>query len=424
MFYKLRKIDKRKDGIYFLNELGYVVKIEKKDYPTVMKYASSRFLEESMPEIIRQLADAKILVFDNYIAKEELEFDDALVKTDDDKPIYEAPIIAHLSVTNRCNMNCEYCSVRNIHENSKQPTLEECKKMIDKLSNWGVFQIGLTGGEPTVRKDIVELVRYTASKKVACNLTTNGFAITEKLVDELVDAGLTQVQLSLDSYKKEEHEKYRTVGSYDRVMKAIDLFLNKGLIVGVDTVVTNENIDDIDSFIEFLEKKKVNGLTLLKLKQGDLGLKTFQKLVPEYHKYSDLIDRICHYNGNLDITLDCGSVCNLCKTLTKEEAKTLHSAGCPAGHTLIHIDCNGDMYPCAGLSQKQFCFGNLLIDNPKTVWNENELLKQLRNIKKNITGKCKHCDKINNCRGGCRAISYSYGNLFGSDESCKYQQVI
>lgn len=424
MFFKLRKIDIREDGVYFLNELGYVVKIDKQDYDTVMKYANEKKLTQNMPEIIQQLADAKILTFTNYVAKEELEFDDALVKTDNDKPIYEAPIIAHLSVTNRCNMNCEYCSVRNIHQKNMQPTLEECKQMIDKLSDWGVFQIGLTGGEPTLRKDIVELVQYTVSKNVACNLTTNGYTITEKLVDDLAAAGLKQVQLSLDSYKKEEHEKYRTIGSYDRVMRAIDLFLSKEFIVGIDTVVTNDNIEDIDSFITFLEKKKVNGLTLLKLKQGDLDLRTFQNLVPNYDKYSDLIDRICHYKGNLDITLDCGSVCNLCKTLTMEEAKTLHSAGCPAGHTLIHVDCNGDMYPCAGLSQQQFRFGNLLKDNPKIVWNEDELLKKLRNIKNTVQGKCKDCHKINHCRGGCRSISYSYGNLFGSDESCEYQQVI
>ena len=124
--------------------------------------------------------------------------------------------------------------------------------MIDKLVDWGVFQIGLTGGEPTVRKDLVELVRYVSSKQVACNLTTNGFNVSAKLVDDLVAAGLTQVQLSLDSHIKEEHERYRNKGSYEKVLKTAKLFKNKGLIVGFDTVVTNDNLDKIKDMIIFL----------------------------------------------------------------------------------------------------------------------------------------------------------------------------
>lgn len=423
MFNKLRKIDKRYKEIYFLNKLGYVVSIPIEEYDVVMKYANKRLLTDNMPKIIKDLADAQILIFDNYKPNEKnIEFDDALVNANNEEPIYKAPIIAHLSVTNFCNMNCKYCSVRNIHNKDEEPTTLECKKMIDKLVNWGTFQIGLTGGEPTIRKDIVELVRYTSKKKVACNLTTNGWNISQKLVDNLVKAGLTQVQLSLDSHIEEEHEKYRTKGSYKRVLKAAEMFKKKGLIVGFDTVVTNDNLDKIEDFINFLEERNYDGLTLLKLKQGDLDKEIFLKLVPNYEKYGKLIDKICKYKGDIDVTLDCGSVCNLCMTLTDAEAKSLHSAGCPAGHTLIHVDCNGDMYPCAGLSRKEFKLGNILKEAPAKVWKENELLKKMRNIKNIINGKCKNCNKLNNCRGGCRAISYTFGDLFGSDESCKIKR--
>lgn len=420
MFNKIRKIEKRGNEVYFLNKLGYVVSVPISQYEEIMKYGKSKILKDYMPHIIKDLADAQILVFDNYKPNEDnLEFDDSLVISDNDIPIYKAPIIAHVSVTSACNMNCKYCSVRNIHKNFKELSTEECKKIIDKLVEWGVFQIGLTGGEPTVRKDIVELVRYTTSQKVACNLTTNGWHITEQLVNDLINAGLTQVQLSLDSHIEEEHERYRNKGSFKRVMKAAEMFKQKGLIVGFDTVVTNDNLDKIEDMIKFLEEKQFDGLTLLKLKQGDLDFETFKALVPEYERYGKLVDTICRYKGNLDVTLDCGSVSNLCMTLTEDESKKLHSAGCPAGHTLIHIDSNGDMYPCAGLSRKEFKFGNILEDDPISCWNENVLLKQMRNIKKNIEGQCKNCPKLDNCRGGCRAISYSFGDLLGSDETCK-----
>jgi radical SAM protein with 4Fe4S-binding SPASM domain len=420
MLNNIRKIEERGNEIYFLNKLGYVVSIPIEDYEIFLKYADEAILTKDMPKIIKDLADAQILIFDNYQPNEnDLEFDNALVKTDDDKPIYKAPIIAHLSVTNMCNMKCKYCSVRKIHNQSEQLTTASIKKIIDKLVDWGVFQIGLTGGEPTIRKDIVELVKYTSDKEVACNLTTNGWDVPESLIDKLIEAGLTQVQLSLDSHIKEEHERYRGKGSYERVMKTAKIFKEKGLIVGFDTVVTNNNLHQMEAMIDFLEKQKYDGLTLLKLKQGDLNLETFKKLVPEYKEYGELIDKICKYKGNIDVTLDCGSVCNLCMTLTNEEANSLHSAGCPAGHTLIHIDSNGDMYPCAGLSNNKFKFGNIITDDPRKMWENNSMLKEMRNIKNNIIGKCKYCPKLDNCRGGCRAISHSFGNLLGSDETCK-----
>ena len=420
MYNKLKKIDIREKEVYFLNRMGNVVSIPLSEYDSVVKYSNKKLLTKDMPKIVKDLADASILIFNNYTPNEDsLNFDDALVNSNDENPIYEAPIIAHLSITSLCNMNCKYCSVRNIHYKKLEPTIEQCKLMIDKLANWGVFQIGLTGGEPTVRKDIVEIVRYTCEKNIACNLTTNGWNITNKLVDDLVEAGLTQVQLSLDSHIKEEHERYRNKGSYDRVLNAADMFKKRGLIVGFDTVVTNDNLNKIEEMINFLEEKKYDGLTLLKLKQGDLDIDSYKKMIPDYYDYGKLIDKICKYKGNLDVTLDCGSVSNLCMALTNSEAKTLHSAGCPAGHSLVHVDCNGDMYPCAGLSRSEFKFGNILDEDPKEVWTNSKLLKDMRNIKKNLTGKCSLCPKLDNCRGGCRSIAYSFGNLFSSDTTCK-----
>jgi radical SAM protein with 4Fe4S-binding SPASM domain len=424
MLNNIRKIEKRGKEIYFLNKEGYVVSIPESEYEIVKQYQEKVLLTDEMPKIIKDLADARILNFENYTPNEEnLEFDDALVKSSNDEPIYKAPVISHLSITSRCNMNCEYCSVRDIHLTKGEPTIEEVKLMLDKLVNWGTFQIGLTGGEPTTRKDLVEIVAYASSKDVACNLTTNGWNVTKELVDKLKNAGLNQVQLSLDSHIKEEHERYRNKGSYDRVMNAASMFKEAGLVVGFDTVVTNDNLDNIEEMFEFLEEKGYDGLTLLKLKQGDFDLETFKKLVPDYRKYGELVDKICKYKGVLDVTLDCGSVCNLCMTLTEEEMKSLHSAGCPAGHTLVHIDCNGDMYPCAGLSKTEFKFGNILTDDPETVWRNSILLKKLRNIKSLIQGDCKNCSKLDNCRGGCRAIAYSYGNLLGSDKTCELKEV-
>ncbi len=423
MYKELRNIEKREDGIYLLNKLGHVAKIPLELEENLNKYAVLKTISDDTPEFILELADIGLLEYENYTPNEDkLYFDDSILKSKDDKPVYKGPIIAHLAITNMCNMNCDYCSVRNMHGKIKTGlSTEEYKKIIDKLVDIGTFQIGLTGGEPTTRKDLVELVKYVASKNVACNLTTNGYVVPEKLIIELKNAGLTQVQISLDSYKKEVHEKYRTKGSFDRAIETAKLFKKHGFIVGVDTVVTNNNIDDIEDFMIFLEKNNFDGLTIIKLKQGYLDLETFKKEVPEYNKYAELIDKICRWKGKLEVTIDCSSVNNLCKTLTEKEQSKIHSAGCPAGHTLISIAPNGDIYPCAALTNENYKIGNMLTDNIKELWQTNKTLRKLRGIKNHIEGKCKNCKKIDVCRGGCRGIADSLnGKQYSSDINCKY----
>lgn len=422
MFKELRNIEKREDGIYILNKLGHVAMIPLELEDELYKYAELEDLPEKTPEFIYDLANIGLLEYTNYEPNEnQLYFDDAILKSQDDKPVYRGPIIAHLAITNACNMNCKYCSVKNIHSKIRNGlSTEEYKKIIDKLVDIGTFQIGLTGGEPTTRKDLVELVRYIASKNVACNLTTNGFIVPEELIIKLKEAGLTQVQISLDSYKKEVHEKYRTEGSFDRAIQTARLFKKHGYIVGVDTVVTNNNIDDLEELMNFLEDNNFDGLTIIKLKQGYLDLETFMEQVPEYNKYAELIDKICKRNGKLEITIDCSSVSNLCKTLTLEEQNKIHSAGCPAGHTLISIAPNGDMYPCAALTNEKYKIGNILTDDLEKIWNENEILRKLRGIKKHVEGKCKNCIKLDVCRAGCRGIADSLsGKQYISDANCK-----
>lgn len=422
MFKELRNIEKREDGIYILNKLGHVAMIPIDLEDELYKYAKLKELPENAPKFIYDLANIGLLEYTNYEPNEEqLYFDDAILNSQDDKPVYKGPIIAHLAITNACNMNCKYCSVKNIHSKIRNGlSTEQYKKIIDKLVDIGTFQIGLTGGEPTTRKDLVELVKYIAGKNVACNLTTNGFIVPEELIIQLKEAGLTQVQISLDSYKKEVHEKYRTEGSFDRAIQTAKLFKKHGFIVGVDTVVTNNNMNDLEEFMDFLEENNFDGLTIIKLKQGYLDLETFKEQVPEYNKYAELIDKICKRNGKLEVTIDCSSVSNLCKTLTLEEQNKIHSAGCPAGHTLISIAPNGDMYPCAALTNDKYKIGNILTDDLGNVWNESEILRNLRGIKNHVEGKCKNCPKLDICRAGCRGISDSLsGKQYISDANCK-----
>lgn len=426
MYKNVRKILFKEKEIFILNKDGLVVRLPLAQKKYLDRYATEEFMSTSAPKNIKDLADLGILEFKNYRPKQtKINYDDILIKANGRSPVYEAPIIAHLSITNKCNMECAYCSVRQIHKKFPvELSTSQLKIIIKKLGDWGVFQIGLTGGEPTLREDIVELADYISSAGVACNMTTNGWLINKKMANQLFRAGMEQVQVSLDSYKKEMHELHRNKGSYDRALRAIEILQDAGMKVGVDCVVSKNNLNDIMQFIHFLAGKKVFGLTLIKLKQGDLPKELFFKLVPDYLKYGKLLSEIC-YRENVapEVTIDCASMPNLNYSLTQQEQNYLHCAGCPAGHTLIAVAPNGDIYPCAALSASQYKVGNVLSDNLVEIWQKNDLFQNLRDIKNSVQGFCKTCSRLDNCRGGCRGIADTFGGLYQSDLSCEREEV-
>ncbi|GEM_PF-2803874 len=423
------RIKKEKSNYLIFSSEGMLLSLTREEFEAFEKHGKKKKINPEYKEILSRLASYGILEFEDFKPDDERKtYDLSLLRHNSSEPLYPAPVLAHLSVTNKCNMSCEYCSVRELHCSNaeKELTTEQWKKIISGLAEWGVFQIGFTGGEPTLRKDLPELANHVHEKGCVFNLTTNGWLLDEKLVSKLAESGMKQCQVSLDSHIKETHEKLRGKGSYERAIKSIRLLKDKGVAVGIDCVVSRNNIGSIPEFIKWIEKEGIPYLTLIKLKKGDLSREYYNYLMPDYHAYSRLIKDICcrEKNKNPNITLDCGSVSNLQAVADKNKFHNLPVAGCPLGHHLICISPSGNIFSCAALLDKRLCLGNALKDDIKEVWENNSLLREFRLIKQKISGKCRNCERLDICRGGCRGISYSINNgLFGSDSTCKFQEV-
>ena len=109
---------------------------------------------------------------------------------------FKSPLEAQLIVTRRCNLSCGYCSEFDNH--SPPVPLELLKERIDAIHRLRVVNTSLLGGEPLMHPDIVEIVRY-CNRKNQVSITTNGFLLTEKLVKQLNEAGLSNLQISIDA---------------------------------------------------------------------------------------------------------------------------------------------------------------------------------------------------------------------------------
>lgn len=160
-----------------------------------------------------------------------------------------------VSLTDRCNYRCTYCMPEEGVELSPKEdllTFEEIERLAQVFSRLGVRRIRLTGGEPTIRKRVVELVRMIAALEgiEAVVMTSNGHRFPE-LARPLADAGLRGVNVSIDTTRPERFRALTRRGDLERVVRGIDAALEAGLEVKLNAVaIAGVNDDELGALCQ------------------------------------------------------------------------------------------------------------------------------------------------------------------------------
>ena len=178
-----------------------------------------------------------------------------------------------ISVTDRCNLRCTYCMPAEgiaLMQHKDILSFEEIMEVVDAALMMGVDKMRITGGEPLVRKGIVNLVQMIASKKAIHDLgmTTNG-QLLEQYAMPLKEAGLHRVNVSLDTINPEKYKLITRGGDINKVFRGIDAAKEAGLSpVKINCVIVKSS-DEPDA-IEVAEYSKKNGLQIRFIRQMDL----------------------------------------------------------------------------------------------------------------------------------------------------------
>ncbi|QOI97648.1 MAG: GTP 3',8-cyclase MoaA [Flammeovirgaceae bacterium] len=168
-----------------------------------------------------------------------------------------------LSVTDRCNLRCFYCMPEEgINYLPKKDLLsfEEIERLVTLLAGMGISKVRLTGGEPFVRTDLMNLIRKIREVPGITNLhlTTNG-VLTAPYIKELKELEIASVNLSLDTLDKARFKKITFRDEFDAVMKTLHLLLDCQIPVKVNAVVMEgKNIDDIYPLVELTKQHNMS----------------------------------------------------------------------------------------------------------------------------------------------------------------------
>lgn len=283
-----------------------------------------------------------------------------------------------------CNQKCIHCYAAGQKLSEKEElSTKEWKKVIDICQKECIPQLTFTGGEPTMRKDLVELIEY--SKWFITRLNTNGVLLTENLCKELYEASLDSVQVTLYSNNPEIHNKLVGADNFEKTITGIKNAINVGLNVSINTPLCTLNKNYIDT-LKFAKELGITYVTCSGLivtgnakekqsKDTQLSEKELYTILKDAKKYTD------------DNLMELGFTSP--GWLKEDDLRKLNLdvPTCGACLSNMAIAPNGDVVPCQSWLDEKSNLGNILKTKWKKIWN-NPICKKQREFSSKMYYTC------------------------------------
>jgi len=162
------------------------------------------------------------------------------------------PIGILAELTHRCTLQCAYCSnPLELLKADRELGTDAWVSIFEQAADLGILQVHISGGEPTLRRDLPELVETLARRGVYSNLITAGVGVDARMVERLARAGLDHVQISFQGARPETTERIgRLRGAHEKKLTAARAVREAGLPLTVNAPIHRRNIDEVELFIE------------------------------------------------------------------------------------------------------------------------------------------------------------------------------
>src|SRR5687767_156952 len=360
---------------------------------------------------------------------------------------FARPYVISWNLTYRCNLACEHCyldaggtplvGTENFADRSELGT-EECFKVIDEIAGFAPECLTiLTGGEPLLRRDILEIIRRAAERKLWVVVGTNGVCITENVARRLAEAGARGLSLSLDALDPDRHDRFRMVrGAWQNTVDGAAILSRTGLPFIVQTTAGSHNRGELDAIADFAHDRLAARVwNLYFLVPTGRGQFVSDMTPAQYDEVLASLYRIQQkYNRRMLVNAKCAP--HYIKTVLEHQALgspdqapggiapgfapirvySDGAGGCPAGTHYMGIRPNGDVTPCPYLP---VFAGTLRSASLADLWTSSELFTDIRR-RSSLGGRCGACEMNGHC-GGCRARAYGMtGDLMSEDPLCTH----
>jgi len=305
---------------------------------------------------------------------------------------------AVVEITNACNLNCMWCYANNGYK-SKISRTHMPKKRLDNLlrilSDSGIKQITFSGGEPTVYPHLKHAIGTAKDHGFVVHMNTNGFILTQKMAHELKALGLSQVQINIDSLKREKHDYIRgRKGSFNGAISALKAARKAGITCVSQTVVTKHNEDEIVDIFRFARSMGIQRCRVWDMMPTEgCGFDNSDIRPTNYIKTLEELVLYAEKTGAKHIEIG-------------EPLFPLHKAKIPTSHVscvatagvLTNISHTGDVYFCVTQRKPMMNIFELNGASFQEAY-EKKLAEFVSSF--SIPSECAGCPDSQRCRAGC-----------------------
>ena len=306
---------------------------------------------------------------------------------------------AIIDLTEACNFRCKWCfanagGIRDPHSMG----LGTLESLIGVLAGLGVRQVTFSGGEPTLYPHLREAVSIARDSGMVVHMNTNGFLLTKRLAKDLASAGLSQVQINIDSVSPEKHDCVRGMaGSFARSLQALENARNAGMTCVSETVLTSDNEGEIEDVFRLARRLRIGRLRVWDMTPSRGRARGNADLLPK--NYLGVLQRMADFaQENGARSIEVGDPIFIHHVRTQLPVSGGYCAF--ARGMIMYISVRGDVFFCCTMRDRMYnIFEQIDKGQDLAGVHRREIARYLKGFP--VPERCGSCAAADSCAGGC-----------------------
>lgn len=313
------------------------------------------------------------------------------------RPYHKLPVLSEVALTYRCNLRCTFCYAGENRESAEDElSTEQFAIILKKIRHEAMVpSVSFTGGEPTMRKDLPELIQIAVKEGLRVNLISNGTLITPELVTAMKKAGLSSAQISIEGPNAQIHDKLvASKGAFDSAIAGIKALIAEDISVHHNTTLTSENLECAGQMIDLAQELKLERFSMNMIIPSHWIKENKPDLMLDYSKIGETVLKVKDMARKAGVRFMWYSPTPYC--LFNPIAHNLGNKGCAACDGLLSVDPKGRIIPCSSFFAPQ----GSMFDQPFIeIWKSSSAEK-IRS-KALAPDSCEKCADFDLCEGAC-----------------------
>jgi pyrroloquinoline quinone biosynthesis protein E len=319
-------------------------------------------------------------------------------------------------ITYRCPLHCPYCSNPTQARNDSELATDEWARVIREAAALGVLQIGFSGGEPLVRRDLPDLVRAAREANLYTNLITSGIGLDDDRLNALRNAGLDSVQLSLQSDSTDLADEIAGTRAHQHKLDAATKIRVAGIPLSLNFVIHRRNIDRLPQMIELAESLQAGRVELANVQFYGWAFLNRAALLPTREQVVRAREIATAAKARLAGKID---IFYVLPDYYENRPKPCLSGW---GERYLTVNPTGEVLPCPTASSAipDLRFENVRSRELDWIWRESESFNRFRGTEW-MPEPCQSCPQREIDFGGCRCqAALLTGNAANTDPVCEF----